>query len=59
MTLAEHFINELNDNESKYNLELELFHDTILKYKGKRFDRGFEFEDGSRVYYDLYKGFVI
>lgn len=54
MTLAQQFVNEVNHNESKGNLGIDLFHDTLLKFKGKRAEVDFEFEDGSRAYYDSY-----
>jgi hypothetical protein len=52
MTLAQQFVKEVEYNESKGNLGLELFHETLLKYKGKKTETDFEFEDGSRIYYD-------
>ena len=36
MTLAEQFVKEVEENASKGNVGLDLFHDTVLKYKGKR-----------------------
>ncbi len=52
MTLAEQFIKEVEFNESKGNLGLDLFYETLLKYKGRRYKTDFEFEDGSQLYYD-------
>lgn len=54
MTLAEQFVKEVEENESKGNLGLELFHETVLKYKGYRTEIDFEFEDDSRAFYDSY-----
>ena len=54
MTLAEQFVKEVEENASKGSVGLDLFHDTVLKYKGKRAEVDFEFEDESRAYYDSY-----
>ena len=54
MTLAEQFAKEVEENASKGNVGLDLFHDTVLKYKGKRAEVDFEFEDESRAYWDSY-----
>jgi hypothetical protein len=54
MTLAQQFVKEVEENTSKGNVGLDLFHDTILKYKGKRAEVDFEFEDESRAFYDSY-----
>ena len=54
MTLAEQFVKEVEENTSKGNVGLDLFHDTVLKYKGKRAEVDFEFEDESRAYWDSY-----
>jgi len=55
MNKAQQFVNEVVENEAKGKLGLELFHDTLLKYKGTRDEIDFEFEDGSRAYFCSYK----
>lgn len=54
MTLAEQFTNEVEVNESKGKLGMELFYETLLKYKGCRREHDFGFEDGSYAFWYSY-----
>lgn len=54
MTLAEQFVKEVEENASKGNVGLDLFYDTVLKYKGRRAELDYEFEDESWAYWDSY-----
>lgn len=54
MTLAEQFMRELELHDSQGKLGIQLFHETILKFKGTRSEIGFKFEDESQAYYDSY-----
>lgn len=59
MTLAEQFVKEVEENASKGNLGIELFHETVLKYKGRRAELDYEFEDESRAYYDYNSQWIL